>query len=112
MNTSKTLTKRQRLIEDGYLVDLSEHAMKPLACTYSIFDILIRIDPKYSLKIDLAAIVHYVLLMSDICFESIDPTTRQFTVILNRKSHTFRLIGSTDENGEHLTITRDFLELR
>jgi hypothetical protein len=103
----KSTITRQRLIDDGYLVDLTRYNQKPLACTFSVFELITTLDPNQGLKIDLVKIVHYVLLMSETCFKTIDRITREFTLILNRKIHTLRLI--TDENG--VTITRDFLEL-
>ena len=112
MNSITKITNRQRLFRDGYLVDLARYNnQKPLACTFSVFDILTKLNPKQSLKIDLVKILHYVLLMAETCFKTIDPETRQFQVVLNHKVHTFHLVKTSDQNGEHLTITRDFLEL-
>ena len=112
MNQTTSFTKRQRLFDHGYLIDLTRYNnRKPLACTFSVFDTLTRLDPKQSLKIDLNAILRYVMFMSQICFNTIDAETREFQVVLSRKTHTFRLVKTSDENGEHLTITGDFLEL-
>lgn len=108
---------RKQAIEDGVLIDLSSVA--PKACTenyrvhvacssavWSIIDKAVK-NEKYMNSLD--GVVYDILWMSRAYYQSIDPSTRLFKVVIQgagrKKNFVFKaVVGPGDEGEPVLTI--------
>lgn len=104
---------RKQAIEDGFLVDLMQnelgevcrqHYKHPIVCTLPVFEIMKKAVENENYCNNYAGILHDMLHMSRVHYQSHGITTRLFQVIIQgagrKRLYTFKLVCHHGDNAE------------